>query len=177
MQTHQASRTAVLVCQGRAAAHERLAPGPFSDPTAMSLLHHDERAPVKQVRAGVPPKGWGPRAEYEMVRACAEVMVPRTIVIDDHVRAGRLGQLVVLGAGLDGRAWRLSELTEVDVFEVDHPASQRDKCARIGDLQPVSRSLRYVPVDLVHDPLDVALAAGISAPSRRPGSGRVSCHI
>jgi O-methyltransferase involved in polyketide biosynthesis len=98
------------VCQGRAAAHERLAPGRFSDPTALDLLHADEREPVEQVRTGVVPPGWSARMSFEMVRASAEVMVPRTVRIDDAVRGRTADQLVVLGAGLDGRAWRLAEL-------------------------------------------------------------------
>src|SRR6266576_3103389 len=94
-----------------------------------------------------------------MVRACAEIIVPRTIAIDDAVRKRHSPQLVILGAGLDGRAWRMTELAGADVFEVDHPASQQDKRERAGDLRPLARSLRYVPVDFTRDRLDVALAA------------------
>jgi methyltransferase (TIGR00027 family) len=159
MQASTASRTAVLVCQGRAAAHGRLAPDRFSDPTARALLRDDERVPVDRVRAGTPPKDWAGRVDYEMVRASAEVMVPRTVAIDEAVRARPAPQLVILGAGLDGRAWRLAELAGVDVFEVDHPASQQDKRDRVGPLEPVAGSLRYVPVDFARDRLDTALAA------------------
>jgi len=155
----QASRTAVTVCQGRAAGHGRVAPERFGDPVAMRLLREQERVPVEQVRAGVPPRGWAPRVEFEMVRASAEVMVPRTVAIDDAVRAGAAPQVVILGAGLDARAWRMTELAEVVVFEVDHPASQRDKQARVGELPALAGSLRYVPVDFTRGRLDAALAA------------------
>jgi O-methyltransferase involved in polyketide biosynthesis len=134
------------VGQGRAAAHGRLAPGRFSDPTAMDLLRDDEREPVEQVRAGTAPSGWSARMRFELVRATAEVMVPRTVRIDDAVRARTAEQLVVLGAGLDGRAWRLDELAGVDVFEVDHPDSQ------------------WVPVDLARD----VLAGALTAAGHRP---------
>ncbi len=75
-------------------------------------------------------------------------MVPRTVAIDEALREAvggadgeavgdrgvrRAEQLVVLGAGLDGRPWRMPELAAVAVFEVDHPASQRDKLDRLGD--------------------------------------------
>ncbi len=82
-----ASRTAVLVCQGRAVADGRLAPGRFHDPTATALLRDEERVPVDQVRAGAPPQGWGPRVEFEMVRAASEVMVARTVAIDEAMRS------------------------------------------------------------------------------------------
>ncbi|MBK5333156.1 MAG: SAM-dependent methyltransferase [Ilumatobacteraceae bacterium] len=68
-------------------------------------------------------------------------------------------QLVILGAGLDGRAWRLAELAGVDVFEVDRPASQEDKRQRIGDLELKAKSIRFVPVDFRGDSLGEALAA------------------
>jgi methyltransferase (TIGR00027 family) len=165
MEARAASQTAVLVCQGRAAAHERVAPGRFADPTAMALLRDDERVPVEQVRAGVAPKGWGQRVAFEMVRASAEIMVPRTIAIDDAVRERHAPQLVILGAGLDGRAWRMGELADVDVFEVDHPASQQDKRDRLGDLAPLSRTLQYVAVDFTHDRLDAALDAAGQQPT------------
>ncbi len=36
-------------------------------------------------------------------------------------------QVVILGAGLDTRAWRMPGLDGVTVFEVDHPDTQRRK--------------------------------------------------
>src|SRR3954466_4454993 len=81
-----ASRTAVLVCQGRAAAHGRLAAGRFSDPIASALLREAESAGGEQVRTGHPPADWRHRTTYELVRACAELMVPRTLAIDDAIR-------------------------------------------------------------------------------------------
>jgi methyltransferase (TIGR00027 family) len=155
--TLQASRTAVLVCQGRAAADGLIAPGRFADPTAEPLLRPDEREAVRWVREGVVPRQWQQRVDYETVRASTELMVPRTVVIDDAVRERPGPQLVILGAGLDGRAWRMPELAGVAVFEVDQPASQRDKrdrAARLPGTPPV-----FVPVDFGRDSLGDALAA------------------
>ncbi|GAA4445430.1 class I SAM-dependent methyltransferase [Phytohabitans houttuyneae] len=154
-----ASRTAVLVCQGRAVADGRLAPGRFADPVAMSLLRPDERAAVQRARTDVPPRGVAARMEYESLSALAETMVPRTVAIDDAVAARANPQLVILGAGLDGRAWRMAELSDVDVYEVDRPASQADKRDRAAALEPIVRSLRWVSADLAHDPLGPTLAA------------------
>jgi methyltransferase (TIGR00027 family) len=147
----------VLVCQGRAAAHGRIAPQRFTDPTALVLLHEDELVPVQWVRAGAPPKGWPERVEFEMVRAAAEVVVPRTIAMDDAIRDRPPAQLVILGAGLDGRAWRMPELAGADVFEVDHPASQQDKRDRGRELPARAGTPHYVPVDFAYDRLDDAL--------------------
>lgn len=147
------------MCQGRAAAHGRIATDRYADPVALTLLRDDERVAVQRVRDGAEPKGLRARIEYGMVWACAEVVVPRTVAIDDAVRARPATQVVILGAGLDDRAWRLDELADVDVFEVDHPASQRDKRGRVGDLPPRARSVRFVPVDFGRDRLDTALVA------------------
>lgn len=155
----------MLVCQGRAVAHGRLAVGRFADPTAAVLLRGPELAGVERVRSGVVPQGWGARVEFEMLRASAEVMVPRTVAIDEAVRARPAPQVVILGAGLDGRAWRMPELADVEVFEVDHPSSQRDKRDRVGDLRALAGSVRFVPVDLTRDRLDAALASAGHQPA------------
>jgi methyltransferase (TIGR00027 family) len=155
--TLRASRTAVLVCQGRAAADGLIAPGRFTDPTAMPLLRSDERAAVRWVRDGVAPRQWQQRVDYETVRANAELIVPRTVVIDDAVRAHPTPQLVILGAGLDGRAWRMPELAGVTVFEVDQPATQHDKRERAAGLPGTPPT--FVPVDFGRDRLGEAMAA------------------
>jgi methyltransferase (TIGR00027 family) len=157
MSADRASHTAVIVCQGRAAAHERIAPGRFADPVALPLLRDDERELVHEVRADQPPSAWKDRLEYEMVRASAEIIAPRTVAIDDAVREGPRGQVVILGAGLDGRAWRMTELHDTETYEVDQPASQRDKRERavgLGDRQP-----HFVPVEFGRDDLAPALEA------------------
>lgn len=158
----QASRTAVLVCQGRAAADGLIAAGRFADPTAMPLLTPAEREPVQQVRDGAVPRQWRERVDFETVRASAEVIVPRTVAIDDAVRAHPSPQVVILGAGLDGRAWRMPELADVAVFEVDQPASQAAKRERAAGLP--GRPPVFVAVDFSRDKLGEALsAAGHSA--------------
>ncbi len=157
--TERASRTAVLVCQGRAVAHGRLAPTRFDDALAIELLDEDERTVVSLARAGTPPQGARARIEYERAVAVGEGMVPRTVAIDDAIRAVRHPQLVVLGAGLDDRAWRMVELAGVEVFEVDHPASQLDKRRRAVRLPPAHAPVHFVGVDFELDDLDAALAS------------------
>jgi methyltransferase (TIGR00027 family) len=122
--------------------------------------------PVERARAGEEVRQWGERMEIEMLLANAEVMAARTVTIDDAIRARPNPQLVIVGAGLDGRAWRMEELAGVAVYEVDHPASQRDKRERIGSLTPLTAALAFVPVDLAVDPLDVALAGAGHEPGR-----------
>jgi methyltransferase (TIGR00027 family) len=74
---------------------------------------------------------------YAALASNVHLLQLRTRAIDDAVRAFVAGggrQVVILGAGFDCRAWRLEELRGVDVFEVDHPATQQKKRALIdGD--------------------------------------------
>lgn len=153
----EASRTAVLVCQGRAAADGRIAVGRFSDSVAMGLLDGDEQVVVGQVRSDTPPEGWSARLDYEFVRGCAVLMAPRTIAIDEAVGEHPARQVVILGAGLDARAWRMTELSGTTVFEVDHPATQADKRRRLGQRVPVAEEVRFVATDFVEQGLVQAL--------------------
>jgi methyltransferase (TIGR00027 family) len=88
----------------------------------------------------------------------SEVLVARTIAIDEAVRVAPAPQLVNLGAGLDGRAWRMSELSNAVVFEVDHPGAQAEKRLRAAALTPTAKEVRFVPVDFARDSLDTTLA-------------------
>ena len=149
----------MLVCMGRAIAHGTTTASGFADPTALALLPDDARARVERFRAGDAPKGIRARLGQAYLEKLSKAMVVRTVVIDDAVRAAAPRQLVILGAGLDGRAWRMPELSEAIVFEVDHPDSQRDKLARAARLTKIARDVRFVPVDFTRDNLNDALAA------------------
>jgi methyltransferase (TIGR00027 family) len=157
MDDRAASRTAVLVCQGRAVASGRLATEQFRDDAAAQLLTVAEREAVDRARLDVPPAGTAERLSWERLRACAEGMVPRTIMIDDAIRVANNPQLVIVGAGLDTRPWRLHELADSVVFAVDQPASQEDCRRRAVGLTPSAARLEFVPVDLVDAPLGPAL--------------------
>jgi methyltransferase (TIGR00027 family) len=97
-------------------------------------------------------------------------VVARTRLIDDTVSSvlPEVGPVVVLGAGFDTRPYRLPDLTERPVFEVDHPDTQRRKRARLEERAVPHDHVRFVAVDLTHDDLATALAtAGLdrSAPA------------
>ena len=61
-------------------------------------------------------------------------------------------QIVILGAGYDGRALRFAT-PGVTWFEVDHPATQSDKRARLAALGAPTRGIAFVPIDLNRDDL------------------------
>jgi len=77
-------------------------------------------------------------------------VVARTRLIDDWlsdaVRDG-IEQVVMLGAGLDTRAWRLPALARATVYEVDHPSTSQAKQSRLATWDADLRRVRFVQVD------------------------------
>jgi methyltransferase (TIGR00027 family) len=160
MKAGRASRTAIMVCKARAfAALKRIAG--FDDPTALALLPDDARVEVEGAARAT-------RQTFAIVNLAKRgaMMVARTMSIDDVVRDAKSPQVVILGAGLDGRAWRMKELADVVVFEVDHPDTQREKRARLAALTPSSSDIRFVGVDFTKDELATKLAGAGHDPSK-----------
>jgi methyltransferase (TIGR00027 family) len=155
------SRTAHLVALGRAMADAGISHvASVHDPTARVFLSDKGRQSLAKTEHAARE---GKRSyRLEMARVMADLMALRTGAIDAAVRdaiADGARQLVILGAGYDGRAWRLPELAGVKVFEVDHPATQGDKRARIAELPPPVGEVTFVPVDFERDALGDALGS------------------
>ena len=73
-------------------------------------------------------------------------------------------QYVILGAGMDTFAFRRPELMErLEVFEVDHPATQNFKLLRLADLgwEHPAR-LHFIPIDFTKENLATALTRSSS---------------
>lgn len=91
----------------------------------------------------------------------------RSRLAEDWLAEAAAQQYVVLGAGLDSFAWR--QAGGVRVFEVDRPATQGWKRARVEELRlPVPAELSWVAVDFEHDRLASALDAAGLDPARSP---------
>jgi methyltransferase (TIGR00027 family) len=140
----------VSVTAQRVAAHrltfDRI-PAPYGDPAADEALARDVAT-----AADVAP---GPMRDY--LRA-------RTRFFDTEV-TGALDrgcpQVVIGAAGYDGRALRYAK-PGMRWFEVDHPATQRDKRSRLDRLGIDSAHIRFVAADFAADPVaDLLLSAGL----------------
>jgi methyltransferase (TIGR00027 family) len=93
-----------------------------------------------------------------------DYLATRTAFFDRTV-TGALGrgvtQVVVGAAGYDGRAFRYAK-PDVRWFEVDHPATQRDKLERLERLGIDASHVRFVEADFTRDPVAGRLrAAGL----------------
>jgi methyltransferase (TIGR00027 family) len=100
------------------------------------------------------------------------MMMIRTRFIDDCLRraieAGAT-QVVILGAGFDTRAYRLTDLLKgTTIFEVDRPQTQEVKKRRVAEaLGGAPPNVVYVPVDFEHEHLAEVLARHGHDPIRR----------
>jgi methyltransferase (TIGR00027 family) len=85
----------------------------------------------------------------------------RTRFMDEHVAAAiatGVQQIVICGAGLDDRALRF-RTRDVVFFEVDHPATQADKAARLHAIGAGQAGPILVSCDFQADAIGPALAA------------------
>jgi methyltransferase (TIGR00027 family) len=118
-----------------------------------------------------------PAADEALTSDVAEGLSPPHNRMHDYIRARTaffdravvkaidrgITQVVIGGAGYDGRALRYAK-PGVRWFEVDHPATQADKLARITRLGLATPGVHFIPADFTADPVaEPLLAAGLDA--------------
>jgi methyltransferase (TIGR00027 family) len=161
VKAERASRTAHFVALGRALADAGLSHVPgFHDPTARVFLNEKgKRSLAKTEHAARNAKSG---TALQMARVMADLIALRTTAIDTAVReaiAGGASQLVILGAGYDGRAWRMPELASVRIFEIDHPTTQGEKRTHLAELPVPPGTVEFVSMDFERESLDAVLDA------------------
>jgi methyltransferase (TIGR00027 family) len=152
MRYGQASRTAKMVAFWRDLGDQGLTSVPnFSDPGARQLLTGPfwrfmlsrgdilAKSPQGKTASGMRP--W------------IDGLLMRVAFIDAAIVASGARQVVIVGAGLDTRAWRLPALRGARVFEVDHPDTQAYKRVHAAKLGAPLADVRYVAVDFRRDSL------------------------
>jgi methyltransferase (TIGR00027 family) len=174
MEQTRASLTAVGAALMRA-VHTRLAPSPLIDDLLGDriVLEAEREAVVTILLKSLSP---------EARERCEKLGDPHTVLdaaLQLHPGYGRavlrtryaedaLGiavrngvcQYVIVGAGFDSFALRQPAFARhIDVFEVDHPATQELKRRRLHECGvPLPATLHLVPADLSHEQLGDALA-------------------
>jgi methyltransferase (TIGR00027 family) len=168
------SKTCLYVAAGRALG-ARLPDESIRNPDYLAerLLGPEERAlvadqaVVQALDHDIADLPKNPEAIGSMV-----MMIVRTRFIEERleqaIRDG-VSQVVILGAGFDTRAYRLTELLkDARVFEVDQPSTQEYKKRRVRETGiEVPRNLTYVPIDFRHDNLGEILEAAGYDSSRK----------
>ena len=127
-------------------------PAPYGDPGADIALARD-------VASGSAVDGESQLGSYLAART---LFFDRVIV--RTLDAG-LTQAAIIGAGYDGRAFRYAK-PGVRWFEVDHPATQSDKRARLEQLGIDTGTIAYVAADFASNDVAASLvAAGLDVAS------------
>ena len=149
-----ASRTAWRVAVRRATHQLVDRPRVLDDPIALPILGEEAAAALRN-----DPSAEDRGTFDKVLRA---FVVARARFAEDHVEAARdrgVAQYVILGAGFDTFAYRQPRGDPAFcIWEVDHPATQAWKRARLVAARiAVPSNVRYVPVDFEHDTLPSAL--------------------
>jgi methyltransferase (TIGR00027 family) len=142
----QPSRTAQRVAMRRAAHQALDSPKVFEDPLAIAI-------------AG-PDAAQEPQSSFS--RALRAFIAARSRFAEDRLAAAvqrGVRQYVVLGAGLDTFAYRNPlRSSGLHVFEVDHPATQKWKRARLNEAGiAIPEELTFAAVDFETQHLDARL--------------------
>jgi methyltransferase (TIGR00027 family) len=153
------SRTAEFVALNRALGDLAPRVPGFSDPVAAQFLRERWRRRVERVRAAL-ASGARTSPYPFWQRPIGAYLQFRTVILDRALASSHpVEQLVVLGAGLDSRAWRLDSLEDTIVFEVDFPSSQAWKRARAASIPFKAKDVRFVAIDFERDQLAPLLRA------------------
>jgi methyltransferase (TIGR00027 family) len=155
MRKGRASSTAKMVAYWRMLGDMGMTSVPgFSDPGARAMLSGSrwERAITWAEKLARNPKPSSMQPHLDMIML-------RVAFIDAVISERKPQQVVILGAGLDTRAFRLEALAGVPVIEIDHPDTQAYKEQRLAALGAPLAQLKLAPVDFTRgDPAQLAAA-------------------
>lgn len=168
----RASRTAEYAAAFRAieTARRPAADRLFEDPFAMHFLSPELQRFVRWSR--IPVVGALVRAYIDRRWPGAMTSgIARTRLLDDwlcEALGEGVGQVLLLGAGFDCRAYRMPRLSECRVFEIDHPDTQAAKKKRLlAVIGTLPGHVEFVAADLARQDLSEVLeTAGIARGGR-----------
>lgn len=172
MKSHQCSQTAVISAFVRAFHARNDWPLIFHDALAASFIEGQEEAIRSMLSGGLsviaPDLSQLDLSQEEIARLMVRNYLPTAHALsrarfteEKVLRSIERGidQYVILGAGLDTFAFRAPPIAaHVQIFEVDHPATQRFKRERLAAMNRVQPpNLHWVPLDFECDTLMEAL--------------------
>ena len=133
----------------------------IEDSLAYQILPFGIRA-VAGVMHSTPARDWMVQSTEKSLPGIWGGMMCRKRYIDEKLieAFGEFKLVVNLGAGFDTRAYRLSALANIPVWEVDQPGNIKPKQARLQKLfGGVPSHVRLVSIDFDHEELSAVLAA------------------
>ena len=173
MKENQASFSAMMTAYIRAYHSMHATPKIFDDFLAYRLIPQEVRELIEQGlkdKQSNDPERTASFSDqiitYASLMKTTNVLSRARYTEDALERAVMQGvkQYVILGAGMDTFAFRRPELMEqLEVFEVDHPATQNFKLLRLAELgweHPAQ--LHFIPIDFTKENLATALTRSSS---------------
>ena len=150
MKSDEPSRMALMVARQRA-AHQLLDHGAIlDDPYAIRILGEHEDNVLQALK------------DHPLASVGRLFTAARSRIAEDALSKAverRVGQIGVLGAGLDTFALRNPHAARIKIFEVDHPATQAWKRQRLEGAELAAPPwLTFVPVDFERDDLQQKLS-------------------
>jgi methyltransferase (TIGR00027 family) len=138
----------------------------FNDPVVKGLVG----APIQVMMRFAGMRNFTIQQTDGIAQGIFGAQICRTRYIDDTVMAALsqgIGQLVILGAGLDTRPYRLPGMERVKVFEVDLPSVQDDKKKKIQKFfGSLPEHVTYIPIDFDTQELGEVFSGTAFDPSR-----------
>lgn len=174
MEASQHSITALVAALVRAYHHGEGSAPIFDDPHAHRLLTDEEREFIESKwLESMDDRGRQLVVEHSdrsaaISAALRELPFPAVMLararyaedqLDIALQTGA-GQYALIGAGLDTFAWRRTDLREsIQVFEIDHPATQAFKRRRMEEAGfDTPSNVHFVAADLEHESIEQALS-------------------
>jgi methyltransferase (TIGR00027 family) len=134
-----------------------------SDDLALSILPAGQRAMVRAMRWPLLRRLTISAGEQAVPGSWALIACRKRFIddkLDEALGEGEINTVVVLGAGMDTRAYRIARRSDIPVFEVDLPLNiERKKTAVQRAIGAVPASIHLVALDFERDDLIDALAA------------------
>lgn len=94
----------------------------------------------------------------QLLPGLSSSIIARVRYFDDYLKTclkKGIEQLVILGAGYDTRAYRIEELKDkIEIYELDHPITQKFKKNVIENLFGYNSFVKYVPIDFEIQTID-----------------------
>lgn len=173
MEENQASRTALFSAYLRGYHSENVDPKIFNDFLANKLLTSEERdtfdkfllsglmAYEPKLAASFPDQASALAFTMQVIPGPPQILSRARFtedLLEEAITQG-VRQYIFLGAGLDTFSFRKSELKRLQVYEIDHPATQNFKLQRLSELKwEIPTQTHFVSADLTKEKLVDALA-------------------
>jgi methyltransferase (TIGR00027 family) len=125
--------------------------------------------PIRTMMRFAPMRSFTVRRADAVLDGLYGAQICRTRFIDEVVQASLskdIGQLVILGAGLDTRPYRLPDMERVKVLELDLPSVQEEKKKRLRNhFARLPENVSFLPIDFANQSLGAVLTGTVFDPS------------